>query len=387
MAFKVSVTFLLVILFGSVYQEIEASRNITRDNDFELEEQLRILNKPPIKSIKDETGALYDCIDINKQPALDHPLLKDHKIQMTPTSFPKGFPNESPKQSKIELQHVECPQGTVPIRRIRKKDLITAKYVRETQSFDTHPSSTANTGQHIAGIYSAGRTFKGAQAYMNVPNPQFCDKDQVLSAYFEIANIATGNMLFAGWTVNPSMYGDNKARSMIYWKGAQPGCINLHCKGFVLVNNRVPVDAVLQTSVYDGQQWEFGLKIHQDMCTKNWWVTHTKGNISIGYWPNALVPGLRGGGSKVAFMGYVVGPLDACSPPMGFGKYPEKNFRHSGYFVNMLTVNKTYETVGLGDDWSEFSDKPKCYRAKYYGEQPINGYSMEYGGPGGDCNP
>ena len=29
-----------------------------------------------------ENGVIIDCIDINKQPALDHPLLKNHKIQV-----------------------------------------------------------------------------------------------------------------------------------------------------------------------------------------------------------------------------------------------------------------------------------------------------------------
>lgn len=28
-----------------------------------------------------EDGDIIDCVDINKQPAFDHPLLKNHKIQ------------------------------------------------------------------------------------------------------------------------------------------------------------------------------------------------------------------------------------------------------------------------------------------------------------------
>lgn len=27
-------------------------------------------------------GDIYDCVDIYKQPAFDHPWLKDHKIQV-----------------------------------------------------------------------------------------------------------------------------------------------------------------------------------------------------------------------------------------------------------------------------------------------------------------
>lgn len=29
-----------------------------------------------------EDGDVIDCVDIEKQPALDHPLLKGHKIQV-----------------------------------------------------------------------------------------------------------------------------------------------------------------------------------------------------------------------------------------------------------------------------------------------------------------
>ena len=28
-------------------------------------------------------GDIIDCVDINKQPAFDHPLLKNHTIQVT----------------------------------------------------------------------------------------------------------------------------------------------------------------------------------------------------------------------------------------------------------------------------------------------------------------
>jgi hypothetical protein len=33
-----------------------------------------------------EEGDVFDCIDIHKQPAFDHPLLKNHSIQVKPHS-------------------------------------------------------------------------------------------------------------------------------------------------------------------------------------------------------------------------------------------------------------------------------------------------------------
>ncbi|KAH0977327.1 hypothetical protein GBA52_027046 [Prunus armeniaca] len=53
----------------------------------ELERELQSLNKPPVKTIQLD-GDIIDCADINHQPALDHPLLKNHKIQLRPTAIP-----------------------------------------------------------------------------------------------------------------------------------------------------------------------------------------------------------------------------------------------------------------------------------------------------------
>ena len=33
--------------------------------------------------IQSPDGDIIDCVDINKQPAFDHPLLKNHTIQVT----------------------------------------------------------------------------------------------------------------------------------------------------------------------------------------------------------------------------------------------------------------------------------------------------------------
>ncbi|RWR73616.1 hypothetical protein CKAN_00191200 [Cinnamomum micranthum f. kanehirae] len=53
--------------------------------DLEMRRQLKHLNKPAVKSIKSEDGDIIDCVDIFKQPAFDHPLLKNHTIQVLQT--------------------------------------------------------------------------------------------------------------------------------------------------------------------------------------------------------------------------------------------------------------------------------------------------------------
>ncbi|WOL08704.1 hypothetical protein Cni_G17457 [Canna indica] len=51
---------------------------LTEEEEMELERELQSLNKPFVTSFKDEYGITYDCVDFYKQPAFDHPLLKNH---------------------------------------------------------------------------------------------------------------------------------------------------------------------------------------------------------------------------------------------------------------------------------------------------------------------
>uniref|UniRef100_A0ACD5WJF2 Uncharacterized protein n=1 Tax=Avena sativa TaxID=4498 RepID=A0ACD5WJF2_AVESA len=77
------------------------------------------------KTIVVEDGDTYDCVDVYLQPAFNHPLLKDHEIQMEPSSFPIGLNAKSSIQhvaSEAHLSIVECPTGMVPILRNSRMD-------------------------------------------------------------------------------------------------------------------------------------------------------------------------------------------------------------------------------------------------------------------------
>ncbi|KAK4728717.1 hypothetical protein R3W88_021705 [Solanum pinnatisectum] len=58
---------------------------LSKFEDMELEKQLKILNKPSVKTIKTKYGDIYKYVDFYKQPGFDHPLLKDH------TFHPKAY--------------------------------------------------------------------------------------------------------------------------------------------------------------------------------------------------------------------------------------------------------------------------------------------------------
>ncbi|XP_028054136.1 uncharacterized protein LOC114258381 isoform X1 [Camellia sinensis] len=108
-------------------------RSLTKEEDLELEEQLKHLNKPAVKTIQNNYGDIYDCVDFYKQPAFDHPLLKNHTFhfQMKPTSSPNGsrhqVSSEDSKPLHVGLKGGGCPVGTVPIKRTTKEDLIREK--------------------------------------------------------------------------------------------------------------------------------------------------------------------------------------------------------------------------------------------------------------------
>lgn len=76
-----------------------------------------------------EFGDIIDCVDIYKQPSLDHPLLKNHAIQMKPTTIPKGLIGDTSKVERLlqDLPNINsCPPGSVPIRRTTR-ELIAAR--------------------------------------------------------------------------------------------------------------------------------------------------------------------------------------------------------------------------------------------------------------------
>ncbi|THU60447.1 hypothetical protein C4D60_Mb07t12800 [Musa balbisiana] len=75
--------FLALSVFVWSHAAEDSSWDLSVEDDRELERELKTLNKPFVKSFQDKYGIIYDCVDIYKQPAFDHPLLKNHTLQVT----------------------------------------------------------------------------------------------------------------------------------------------------------------------------------------------------------------------------------------------------------------------------------------------------------------
>ncbi|XP_043705049.1 uncharacterized protein LOC122654843 [Telopea speciosissima] len=103
----------------------------------EIQNHLKRLNKPAVESIKSPDGDIIDCVHTSNQPAFDHPSLKNHTIQTRPSFHPEGLFDKNKTTTKSEqssnfitqLWHLSgrCPEGTIPIRRTTKDDILRAE--------------------------------------------------------------------------------------------------------------------------------------------------------------------------------------------------------------------------------------------------------------------
>ncbi|KAF9614780.1 hypothetical protein IFM89_020634 [Coptis chinensis] len=325
---------LALLFLGLGYSYVEGMTNLSKEEDLELEEQVNMLNKPPIKTVKDEVGDIFDCVDIEKQPAFDHLLLKNHKLQTKPSFNPVLLTNNgvasTSTHSRTLPKRVGCPQGTVPIRRTRKEDLIRAKTFSESYFATISPLTTEKPGQHVS----------------------------------------------------PQLFGDNNTRLFSYYKGKDnKGCFNILCFGFVQVDKDHPIGQVLP----HGDQVEMPLAIAQDVRSRNWWLLNVDKAIQYGYWPYLLFSHMEEGGSQGAWGGVAIGDAGQPSPPMGSGTFPN-DVAHASYIKRLAVTDADYRFGSPDRDTIQrYADVPKCYGVTDYGVRKEGGYTFMYGGPGGQC--
>ncbi|XP_021749840.1 uncharacterized protein LOC110715562 [Chenopodium quinoa] len=284
--------------------------------------------KGTVKTIKGEDGDVVDCVDIRKQPALNHPLLKDHKIQMDPSSSLKMMNQSNPTTAFIhQLWHKNgfCSEDTVPIRR------------RQLQ--DQPPTNDTIKGPH--------------------------------------------NEVF------PKHYGDHRTRFFIYFTtddSLTTRCWDLDCNGFVQVNNKFSLGAyITQVSTIGGDLYELKIAIFQDRKTGNWWLSVM--DTSIGYWPASLFPGLPEGATSLEWGGSVydsigIGPHTDTN--MGNGLFPDLRVNKASYVCSLQYVDESF-TLQIPERSNLFGGgtNPFCYNAQLLPElDPDQGLCFLFGGPG-----
>ncbi|MBA0858831.1 hypothetical protein Goshw_000875, partial [Gossypium schwendimanii] len=215
-----------------------------------IQKHLEKINKPPLITIQSPDGDIIDCVHKRKQPALDHPLLKNHKIQRVPPEMPKRLKQEevrnsmsndatikgTPRQWQWQMWHsngTRCPKGTVPIRRSSVHDVLRAKslfhFGKKQRGFinpanrraDAPDIVSGNGHEHAIAYTGTTQEFYGARATINVWNPSIEEVNEfslsqiwILSGSFDGSDL---NSIEAGWQVSPELYGDNRPRLFTYW--------------------------------------------------------------------------------------------------------------------------------------------------------------------------
>ncbi|CAN6373210.1 unnamed protein product [Urochloa humidicola] len=259
----------LLVALAFVFLEFEgaAAGSAAR---LQVQNLLKQLNKAPVASIQSPDGDIIDCVHISKQPAFDHPLLKNHTIQMRPSYHPGGLYNGSNiaphPPTQTWHQNGKCPENTVPIRRTREEDVLRASSVERYGK--KRPDASVTNGHQYAEAYAPDGKYYGTEMKINLWQPTIKKaSDFSLTQTWVTAGSYQNNDLNtieAGWQVYPAMYGDDSTRLFIYWTRdayGKTGCYNL-CQGFVQTNNQFAIGGSLSpVSIYGGSQYEIDILI------------------------------------------------------------------------------------------------------------------------------
>ncbi|KAJ4836360.1 hypothetical protein Tsubulata_025916 [Turnera subulata] len=308
--------------------------------------------------MKNEDGSIIDCIEISKQPAFDHPLLKNHTIQLQPSFIPKGlFGEKVGAGASSKRRGVDCPTGTVPIRRTTKDDLLRAKALPTTFTMAQAPPS--------------GNHYVSKLVKSNIYNRVY-DQDKFATS---------------GTAADPSQrfYG---AYGFVSANNGQQGCYNILCSGFVQTSSQHYLgQEILQASQYAGEQFSMVIFVYRDPITGNWLVidsVNDEPKAQVGYWPGALfTAGLAASAGAVQFGGDVYSPPNEPPPAMGSGHFEVPDFIHTSYISSIELVDSANNTYA--PDEIKFADVgEKCYQAKYLGNTAQSTrFASMFAGPGG----
>ncbi|AEC06974.1 NEP-interacting protein, putative (DUF239) [Arabidopsis thaliana] len=376
----------------------ESRRTIPLKNEKqELKKLLNHINKPAIKSFQTKHGYILDCIDIQKQLAFDHPLLKNHSIQLKPTIIPKWTRDKNTQKSSSlpfrQDEDISCPHGTVIIKRTTLEDLIQIqrlKYLGVKYTTSKDKDFLNMTGRHFA-IAEYYRDNYGATGNINLWDPPVNpDQFSLASIYVENGFRDSLQSISAGWIVSPKL-NQNNSGLFTYWTAdghEKTGCYNTVCPGFVQVSSKLALGTLARpTSTYDGEQYYLQAIIYQDNITGNWWFLIK--NEPIGYWPKSLfhVQGLAYGASRVFWGGEVFSALrQSTSPLMGSGHFPKEGFKKAAFVNGLKVIDREIEKIRSPPvkDLRLFANSPKCYKVETktgVGEEWSS--AIFYGGPGG----
>ncbi|XP_065855064.1 protein neprosin-like [Euphorbia lathyris] len=342
-------------------------------------------------TIQGENGEVIECVDIYKQPAFSHHFLKNHVIQMRPSSSPNVL-KEDEKQFQRWQKYGKCPEGSIPILRTTLFNHSKTQLILQNT-----PQLTALGKKHREFAFVAmpqGGKYYGINGRLNLWNPKTYNGEYSLAEVRLtagiIGNAAEINSIEAGWQViedNPKLF--------IHWTRDnfnQTGCYNLNCPGFVQVSNVIALGADLHpVSTYDGPQFDLVITVHKDMASGNWWL---KANgQDIGYFPGSIFTSLAQNSNQVSWGGEITdskrkASQNHTSTQMGSGHLPSEGYKKAAYIHSIQYMNESGQFLDADHDnnMKTFAPFPGCYELAF-GEKGKFGLGVHffYGGPPPSC--
>ncbi|XP_024989790.1 uncharacterized protein LOC112524264 [Cynara cardunculus var. scolymus] len=390
----VYVMFFLLLLPGfSIQQDNRTFPSDNASKKMELiKSRLKKINRPFVKSIQSPDGDIIDCVLTHLQPAFDHPelrtILSSDPLEPSNGQHKEGIESELKQiwSSKGE----SCPYGTIPIRRTSEYDILRSNPVSKfgkKLSTKTHQNSINDGHKHARG-YVEGDEYYGAKAAFNVWDPSVSNREEHSVSQVWVATtgipLHDENTIEAGWTVNPTLYGDHSPRLFIYWTndGYRSGCYNLLCPGFVQTNSKIAIGAAIYpVSTYNGTQFDISLFIWKSPRNGNWWLK--MGSDVVGYWPTSLFTDLQEHATSIAFGGEVFtfqtsGPH--TSTQMGSGHFSMEGFGKASYIRNMEVVDGQFK-LNPASNVNVSAENENCYDV-ISGVADNWGSYIFFGGPG-----
>ncbi|XP_010495497.1 PREDICTED: uncharacterized protein LOC104772599 [Camelina sativa] len=280
----------------------------------------------PSCSFKVSENATYNCVDINKQPGIDHPLLQNHTIQVVGVRSRAGpyrgveawYNGYTLNIGKDQASYSEIYIGSWLNNQV---NFIQACYIINPSFFGTRQLWTYG--------YFKGKDGKGC--YNTA-----CDGFIQVSRRIPIVQPINLNPGVPDWT-RWSIHQDKATGN---WWLTQ------------LIKNASSVD--------------------------------------IGYWPKELFDILNSGANTVGVGGIVRASHSGSSPPMGNGNFPVGGGRtDSALFTNIEALDSNYNSRKMNSFPMEILvDSPKCYGIRIGRVKPFHrtrlGFFFNYGGPGGN---
>ncbi|CAN0841354.1 hypothetical protein LINGRAHAP2_LOCUS3245, partial [Linum grandiflorum] len=330
-------------------------------------------------------GDWYDCVDFYKQPAFDHPLLKDHKYkyQMSPSSDQLsdiGIKPSDIKPSDIWKNEKGCPTNTVPIKRVTKEDLIR---LNKVSLLNYHPYQRPGTtvSYFVAVLQTTNQEkYYGGGMKTSIYHPAV-QENQYSSSRIKIVN--EPDSIAVGWVVNPSLYPDNQTHMFIYTMTKDMQCYNTYCPGFVITTSWSPPDQLLNKYPEVGKTvWEIPLLVFKDPASGDWFLNVGKDNFTVGYWPQKIFTALVDSANYVEWGGEVFSPPGTTPPPMGSGKLPgnDRLYDCFGYGVKTVIAN---QEVDLDPEGCQQYQNSLSYQISDIGVDGHRGRSIYFGGADG----